>query len=132
MGITERLRMDLEVPVPRVEWSELTGPPRGEPTAAVRARVVAARALQEARWRECGARCNAEVGSETLTSQGHFRREALCLAQRCAERFRLSPRGYHRLLRVARTSADLRLSEEVLESHVAEAAGFRGTAESNS
>ena len=111
--------------MPRVEWSELTGPIGGEPTAAVHARVMAARARQQSRWRPWGAKCNAEIDAGLLSRNGAFTKEARALAQRCAEKFVMSPRGYHRLLRVARTAADLALSEEVLEAHVAEAAGFR-------
>ena len=119
-------RIDLEVSVPAVPLAELTGKAGGESSTVVRGRVKAARALQAAGWNGCGTRTNADAKPSQVKGAGEFTEAALTLAVRCAEKFRLSARGYYRMLRVARTAADLAGSREVCEEHVAEAAGFRG------
>jgi magnesium chelatase family protein len=115
----------MEVPVPAVPLRELLGREAGEASSSVRARVETARRAQWARWRGCRARTNAEIRPEPLLAKGRFDFEAMELAGHCAEKMKLSARGYHRLLRTARTVADLAMCVEVRAEHVAEAAGFR-------
>ena len=115
----------MEVPVPAVPLRELLGREAGEASEVVRARVEAARRAQWSRWRGCGVRTNAEIRPEPLLARGRFDSSAMDLVARCAEKMKLSAREYHRLLRTARTVADLAASEEVRAEHVAEAAGFR-------
>ncbi|HVP37703.1 MAG TPA: ATP-binding protein, partial [Candidatus Saccharimonadales bacterium] len=120
-------RIDMEVPVPAVPLREMLAREPGEASAAVRARVEMARRVQWRRWRGCGARTNAEIRPESLLARGQFDASAMEMAARCAEKMKLSARGYHRLLRTARTVADLAACEDVRAEHVAEAAGFRSS-----
>ncbi|PQO24673.1 AAA family ATPase [Rhodobacteraceae bacterium WD3A24] len=119
-------RFDLRLEVPPVAWSELELPEDGECSAAVAARVTTARAVQTERFKEHpGARVNADLEGaalEEIATPDCGGREMLA---RAADRFGLTARGYHRILRVARTIADLDGSESVRQPHVAEALGYR-------
>ncbi|PYE84793.1 magnesium chelatase subunit ChlI-like protein [Pseudoroseicyclus aestuarii] len=118
-------RIDLRVEVPPVSFTDLDLPPPDEGTAQIAARVAAARALQQARYG--GARCNAAAEGQVLDKVAAPDAEGRALLGRVADRFGLSARGYHRVLRVARTIADLDGSEGVRRPHVAEAVSFRLT-----
>ena len=122
-------RFDLRVEVPPVAFSDLDLPPNGETTAAVAARVVSARAVQAARYEGTGLRTNADLSGDALMQATRPDEEGRTLLNRAAERLHLSARGYHRILRVARTIADLDGSEAVRAPHIAEAAGYRVTGE---
>ena len=98
-------------------------PPEG--SAEVGLRVAAAREIQTARFAETGARVNADAEGQLLEEIAAPDAEGRELLLRVAERFGLSARGYHRVLRVARTIADLDGSETVRRGHVAEAVGYR-------
>lgn len=127
-----RDRFDLEITLPPVELKELARSGAADPGDAsreARARVELARARQRERWRGLPYALNAWAPSEELFRRGEIDPPALELATRCASRRRLSARGFHRLLRVARTVADLEGSGAVREAHVAEAAGFRSEIE---
>jgi magnesium chelatase family protein len=119
-------RFDLRVDVPPVAFSDLDLPDSGEPSAAVAARVQTARALQSARFEAIpGARVNSDAEGSLLEQIATPDDAGKALLNRVAERFGLSARGYHRVLRVARTIADLEGSEPVRKTHVAEAVSFR-------
>jgi magnesium chelatase family protein len=119
-------RFDLRVDVPPVAWADLDLPATGEPSAVVAARVAAARARQAARFGAvAGVRVNAEAEGALLEEIAAPDAEGRALLGRVAERFGLSARGYHRILRVARTIADLEGAPEVRRPHVAEAVGYR-------
>ncbi|MGR3342476.1 MAG: YifB family Mg chelatase-like AAA ATPase [Paracoccaceae bacterium] len=119
-------RFDLRVEVPPVAFADLELPESGEPTAVVAARVKAARAVQAERFRDVpGTRVNSDAEGSLLEKIAAPDAEGKELLNRVAERFGLSARGYHRVLRVARTIADLAGSDAVLKSHVAEAVSFR-------
>ncbi|MDB6452216.1 YifB family Mg chelatase-like AAA ATPase [Falsirhodobacter sp. 20TX0035] len=118
-------RFDIRLDVTSVAWTELQGAPTGESSATIGARVAAARAVQTARFADHGIRTNAEAEGALLDAIATPDEAGRALLGRVAERFGLSARGYHRILRVARTIADLDGSADVRQPHVAEAVGYR-------
>ena len=119
-------RFDLRVDVPPVAYTDLDLPASGDTSAQVAARVAAARAVQTARFagQPC-LRVNADLEGSSLEEAAAPDAESRALLAKVAERFGLSARGYHRILRVARTIADLDGSGRVALPHVAEAVSFR-------
>ena len=118
-------RIDLHVEVDPVRAADLALPPPAEGSAEVAARVAAARARQTARAAESGARTNAELDGEALERFATPDDAGRTLLFQAAEAMRLSARGYTRMLRVARTIADLAGVEQVGRIHVAEALSYR-------
>ena len=119
-------RFDLRVEVPPVAYTDLDLPDTGESSATVAARVAQAREVQATRFADRPTlRVNADLEGETLEKVATPDAEGRALLNRVAERFGLSARGYHRVLRVARTVADLAGAEAVGKAHVAEAVSFR-------
>ncbi|HEX9857429.1 MAG TPA: YifB family Mg chelatase-like AAA ATPase, partial [Paracoccaceae bacterium] len=119
-------RFDLRIEVPPVAYSDLDLPASGDGSATVAARVAAARQCQTARFGDHpGMRVNADAEGAVLEEIAAPDTEGRALLVRVAERFGLSARGYHRVLRVARTIADLDGSETVRQPHVAEAVSYR-------
>lgn len=119
-------RFDLRIEVPMLAVSDLTAPAGGEQSATIAARVAAARDRQRERYDGIsGVSVNADAEGEVLEAAVALSPDAAALLAGIAERFRLSARAYHRVLRVARTIADLAGSEPVERAHVAEAAAYR-------
>lgn len=119
-------RFDLRVEVPPVSVEDLAAAGGGEPSAAVAARVVRARDIQRTRYAGLGPiAVNADAEGELLEAVVEPTASALALLAEVTRRFRLSARAYHRILRVARTIADLEDSPPVDKPHVAEAAAYR-------
>ncbi|MEX5728278.1 magnesium chelatase family protein [Rhodovulum iodosum] len=119
-------RFDLRVEVPPVAYTDLDLPAPSEGSVQMAARVAAARARQADRFAgHARVRVNAEAEGAQLEEIAAPDAEGRALLARVAERFGLSARGYHRVLRVARTIADLDLAEGVGRDHVAEAVSFR-------
>ena len=119
-------RFDLRVEVPPVAFADLDLPPSGDPSATVAERVARARAAQAARFAaHPGHSVNADAEGRLLEEIAAPDAEGRALLTRVAERFGLTARGYHRVLRVARTIADLDESEPVRLPHVAEAVSYR-------
>ena len=121
-------RFDLRIEVPPVAFTDLDLPSASESSAAVAARVDQARAVQQSRYADRpDMRLNADAEGEALEEVATPDRQGRDLLAKVAERFGLSARGYHRVLRVARTIADLDGSDRVLRAHVAEAVSYRIT-----
>ena len=119
-------RFDLRVEVPPVSFRDLDLPADGEPSATVAARVAAARDRQAERFEGVeDVRVNADAEGALLEEVAAPDDEGRAFLARAAERFGLSARGYHRVLRVARTIADLEGADTVGRPHVAEAISFR-------
>ena len=118
-------RIDLHVDVPAVDPLDLNAPPAAESSATVAARVAAARAIQTERYAGTGITCNAEADGELLEKVAAPDTAGRDVLVQAAERMKLSARGYHRILRVARTIADLEGAATVNRSHIAEALSYR-------
>ncbi len=119
-------RFDLRIDVPPVAYTDLDLPASGDDSATVAGRVAEARAAQSARYAEVpGVRVNADAEGAVLEAFATPDDAGRSLLARVAERFGLSARGYHRILRVARTIADLDGAEAVRQAHVAEAVSYR-------
>ncbi len=122
-------RIDLQIEVPTVTAADLIMPAASEGSRQVRARVGAARALQRERYTALGhraVRTNADCAGPLLEEVAAPDGAGMALLREAAESLRLSARGYHRTLRVARTLADLDGAEQVARLHIAEALGYRG------
>ena len=126
-----RDRIDLHVDVQPVSAADLVLPPPAEGSAEVAARVKAARDIQTARYAGKGVRTNAEADGTLLDEVAMPDEPGRKLLAQAAEAMRLSARGYHRVLRVARTIADLDGSQDVRRVHVAEALSYRRRAPVN-
>lgn len=118
-------RFDLRVSVPAVKASDLSLPPAKEGTKEMAARVAKARVLQAARFDGAKLVCNAELGGKQLDDYCPLDVEGRQLLNTAAEKMGLSARGYHRVLRVARTIADLAGEKEIRKPHLAEALAYR-------
>ena len=119
-------RFDIRIDVPPVAYADLDLPRSGDTSAQVAERVAAAHQVQAERYDEMqGMRSNADAAGEILEKTAAPDEEGRSLLVRAAERFHLSARGYHRVLRVARTIADLDHSLAVRRPHIAEAISFR-------
>jgi magnesium chelatase family protein len=121
-------RIDLHVEVPAVEWRDLDSSRRGESSRVVRGRVETARGRASARCTDLGSgvRCNADLGPPEIEKYCAPDREGRALLRSATRRLGLSARGYFRVLRVARTIADLGGSERIHASHIAEGLRYRG------
>ncbi len=118
-------RIDVHVEVPRVAYDKLTGEIRGEPSAAVRARVQEARARQAHRLGGTGMVANAEMGPKEVRTHCVVAESAQGLLKAAMARLQLSARAYHRVLKLARTIADLAGCDRIEAPHVAEALQYR-------
>ena len=118
-------RIDICVEIPRVEYKDLTSEHENESSADIRKRVEQAHRIQEKRYRNCGWRFNARLGTAAVREFCPLKNEEQRLMELAFERMNLSARAYHRILKTARTIADLEGEEEIREPHLLEAIGYR-------
>jgi len=121
-------RIDIRIDVPAVSAADMITPAKAEPSSVVAARVAAARERQRARYIAAGqpqVMNNAAAGATLIEAVVAPDRESQSLLLQAAERFNLSARAYHRVLKVARTLADLAGSETVTRPQIAEALSYR-------
>lgn len=125
-------RIDLHVVVNPVAWKDLDAPENGDNSDAIRARVAAARAVQARRGSSGGWRINAEIADAQIDAAVRASPEARRLLGRAVERYGLSARSARRVLKVARTIADLAGEEGTGTPAMAEALSYRGDTEPRS
>ena len=119
-------RMDLHIEVPVVPFNQLSQMQPGESSAAIRSRVIAARKRQEERYKDFkGIYSNAQMTERMIHQFAEPDEQSLDMLRMAMERLHLSARAYNRILKVARTIADLEGTERVLSHHIAEAIGYR-------
>lgn len=118
-------RIDLHVHVPRVKYEKLSSEAVAEPSAVVRERITEARRIQKNRFRTLGINSNSEMRLKHIKEFCPVAEESRALMKLAMERYGLSARGYHRVLKVGRTIADLAGSSEILPDHLSEALQFR-------
>jgi len=118
-------RIDIIVEVPAVEFEELRNRQEAEPSAAVKARVDAARRRQHRRFGESSGMCNASMGPTELRYHCQLDEMSNALMKQAFDAFGLTARSYDRILKVARTIADLDGSDQINSDHIAEAIQYR-------
>ena len=119
-------RIDIQIEIVPVPFDKISDQRQGEPSNIIRQRVIKARQLQERRYTEyAGIYCNAQMNSKLLAMYAQPNEKGLALLKNAMERFNLSARAYDRILKVARTIADLEGVEQILPSHLAEAISYR-------
>ena len=118
-------RIDLHIEVQPVEFAQLNGKGDGESSASIRERVIRAREVQARRYAGLGFSCNAQIPDALFNEFCQTTPQADRLLERTFERFGLSGRAYRRILKIARTIADMGGSAVIDTPHVAEAVQYR-------
>ncbi|MFN2449296.1 MAG: ATP-binding protein, partial [Candidatus Baltobacteraceae bacterium] len=118
-------RIDLQIEVTRVPFDEMARADRAEPSSAIRTRVLAARAIQSARFAGTAISCNAEIPAGSVRSYCALGTDAMHVLAQASSRRQFSARALDRIARAARTIADLAASENILPEHIAEAIHYR-------
>ena len=118
-------RIDIHIDVPPLKHRELSGDPSGDASATIRERVGRARHLQQERFRRSKAYCNAHMSTRQIRKHCQVEGEAKNLLEMAMDRLGLSARAYDRILKVARTVADIESVEQIQPEHIAEAIQYR-------
>ena len=119
-------RIDIQIEIVPVPFDKISDQRQGESSNLIRQRVIKARQMQEKRYTEyTGIYCNAQMNSKLLAMYAQPDAKGLALLKNAMERLNLSARAYDRILKVARTIADLEGAEQILPNHLAEAISYR-------
>lgn len=119
-------RIDLQIEVTPVPFSQISSHKQGEKSASIRERVIRARAIQTDRFRQCkGIYCNAQMSDRMIHQFAEPDEAGIALLKTAMERLSLSARAYNRILKVARTIADLAGNDRIRQEHLAEAISYR-------
>lgn len=118
--------INLHCELAAVPFSDLSKMAPGKPSSVIRERVIKARQIQEARFKDVkGVHCNAQMTERMIHQYSEPDAASMDMLRMAMERLKLSARAYSRILKVARTIADLDNSEKVQSHHIAEAIGYR-------
>lgn len=119
-------RMDIQIEVPSVSYQDLSSLQKGESSAAIRDRVMAARRIQQERFKHLKTvKCNAQMRSKEIQKYCHLAEGPQALLKMAITELNFSARAYDRILKVARTIADLAAMEDIGEEHISEAIQYR-------
>lgn len=118
-------RIDIHIEVQKVEFQQLADKRKGENSQTIRARVMNARKIQEERYKNHSINYNAQMGPKEIEQFCCLNYTSLALIKNAMEKLNLSARAYDRILKVARTIADLSQEEQITSAHIAEAIQYR-------
>ena len=118
-------RIDIHIDVPRVEYEKLVGERLGEKSEDIRVRVERAREVQRRRFEGAGLYCNADMGPAEIREYCGIDEAGRSLLKAAMQQLSMSARAFHRVLKLARTIADLAGSERIETAHLAEAIQYR-------
>lgn len=118
-------RIDIHISVPRVEYSKLAGDRNGESSATIKKRVETARQIQRDRFEDKRIMCNSDMRLAEIRKHCQVESEGERILKHAIDQMNLSARGYHRVLKISRTIADLDGSEMIKPNHIAEAIQYR-------
>ena len=118
-------RIDMHVDVPAVSYDELTTLPAAGESCVIRQRVIHARRMQSERFKRDSIYCNAQMGNRQIRTHCNLSSETNIMLRAAAEKFGLSARAIFRILKMARTIADLDREQDIGPTHLAEAIQYR-------
>lgn len=119
-------RIDIQIEITPVPFKDISRPTQAESSASIRQRVIKARQIQEQRFKDCkGIHCNAQMSERMIHQYAEPDEAGINLLRTAMERLNLSARAYNRILKVARTIADIEASPDILPQHLAEAISYR-------
>ena len=118
-------RVDIHVEVPAVAYRDLTASANEESSAQIRERVTQARTIQSNRFRRSRIHCNAQMNTRQIKAYCAIDADCRHLLESAIATLALSARAYHRILKIARTLADISGKESIREEHIAEAIQYR-------
>jgi magnesium chelatase family protein len=118
-------RIDIHVEVPAVSYQDLRKDASAEPSERIRSRVDAARSIQRERFSKAKIYCNAQMGTRHIKKYCALDSASAALLEKAIDKLGLSARAYNRVLKIARTIADLEGASEIGSSHIAESIQYR-------
>lgn len=118
-------RIDIHINVPRLQYDDITNIKPSEPSELIRTRVEKARKIQQTRLAKFGIYCNAQMSHKSIKSTCQMTSNAQSMLKTAFDKMGLSARAYDRIIKVARTAADLDNSDIINEVHIAEAIHYR-------